>query len=61
MVESSQFEFTKLDTLVLHKNVDRVLRIRDNIFLVASYHLDKETGTKSGNLVVVEVDIAKKK
>lgn len=44
-----------IDTLKLDKNIDRILPLDDNLFVVASYHLDKESQTKSGDLNVVKI------
>ena len=39
MVETKQD--TVLDSVVLAKNIDRLLKINDDLYLAAAYHLDK--------------------
>ena len=48
-----------LDTLKLDKNIDRILPLNPSQYIVASYHLDKATATKSGDLNIVEVKDSK--
>ena len=56
--------FVKRAELKLQKNVDRLVRCDDAAFsddgkhkyIAATYHLDKETQTKSGSLQLVTVD-----
>ena len=42
--------FTKLAELKLHKNVDRLLPYKEDTYLAATYHLNKETKEKTGSL-----------
>jgi hypothetical protein len=44
----------ELASLELDKNIDRINAYKDH-WIVSSYHLDKETGLKTGNLVSVRV------
>jgi|LauGreDrversion4_2_1035121.scaffolds.fasta_scaffold43445_2 hypothetical protein len=44
-------KFTKKFEIKLSKNIDRIIPIDDKgKYLVATYHLDKETQTKSGSI-----------
>ena len=46
----------KRDEIVLEKNVDRLIAIAGTPdYLAATYHLDKETQTKTGSLVKLSV------
>lgn len=47
MVEQCQVH----DSLTLSKNIDRVVRVTEQMYVAATYQLDKETGLKSGSLV----------
>jgi hypothetical protein len=47
----------KLDELKLDKNIDRLVQLPGELtYLTASYHLNKETNEKSGNLTVLKVE-----
>ena len=54
MVEIKQD--TVLDSVVLTKNIDRLLKISDDLYIAATYHLDKESGLKYGSLTTFRVD-----
>lgn len=67
IMEESTTRFVKRTELKLHKNVDRLIRFDDaekfstdnhdkHRYVAATYHLDKETQTKSGSLQLVTVD-----
>lgn len=45
-----------LDSVNLAKNIDRVIHLRDDVFLAASYNLTKETGVKTGSLTTFRFD-----
>jgi len=49
---SAATSFNLLSELTLHKNVDRLTPFEPetSIFLAATYHLNKETQTKTGSL-----------
>jgi hypothetical protein len=51
MVEES----VELDSFVADKNICRVIKACDGDYLTAAYHLDKESGTKSGELLQIKV------
>ena len=59
MVEESSLQnrFQKIgESLVLKKNVDRIVSLGDNKYMTGAYHLNKETGLKSGEMNIVSVD-----
>ena len=48
--------FSKLHEVKLAKNVDRLIPYNESSFLAATYHLNKETQTKTGSLQLISVD-----
>ena len=50
-----------LDSVNLAKNIDRVILLRDDVYLAASYNLTKETGDKTGSLTTFRIDSERKK
>ena len=50
-----------LDIVNLAKNIDRVILLRDDVYLAASYNLTKETGVKTGSLTTFRIDSERKK
>ena len=46
--------FTKLDEIKLDLNIDRIIPYGDN-FVTTSYHLNKETGLKSGDINIIQI------
>lgn len=47
-----------LDSVVLPKNIDRIIGYPDKTtadYLIATYHLDKETNSKTGSLTTVKI------
>eukprot|EP00347_Sterkiella_histriomuscorum_P015376 403357250 len=49
-------QFQCLDKLTLDKNIDRIIPFDEpNQYLTASYHLNKETQEKSGNLSIINI------
>ena len=53
-MESSE-TFEKVSELKLTKNIDRILKVGEDVFMAFSYHYDKETQVKSSSVVLVEV------
>lgn len=53
-VQSKGAFFETEKTLKLDKNIDRVIEAKPGEYVLASYHLDKESGTKSGSLTWVD-------
>jgi len=45
----------QIDSVTLSKNVDRIIKYNEN-YIAASYHLDKETNTKTGSLTEVKIN-----
>ena len=45
-----------LDSVELGMNIDRLLKITEDMYLAASYHLDKESGKKTGSITSFKVD-----
>ena len=50
----AQQEFTVLDKTTLPKNTCRITKMGDS-FVTCAYHLDKETGLKSGDLNLINI------
>ena len=48
-------EGVELDSVMADKNICRVIKAGDGDYLTAAYHLDKESGTKSGELLKIKV------
>lgn len=61
-LKQEESQFTKLDEVVLERNVDRLIPLsipeqkeQLRYYLAATYHLDKETQTKTGSLTALSV------
>ena len=60
-LKQEESQFTKLDEVVLERNVDRLIPLSIpeqkelRYYLAATYHLDKETQTKTGSLTAISV------
>jgi len=48
-------QFSVLGELTLDQNICRIIKISADKYLLASYHLDKASQTKSGRLYAVSV------
>ena len=59
--EKIKENFEVLDTMTMKKNIDRLIPIDLNeaTYLSTSYHLDKETSKKSGDLNILKVNESK--
>ena len=49
-------QFKVLDTLKLELNIDRMIEYGESQYLTTSYHLDKDSGLKSGDINILSVD-----
>lgn len=47
--------FEVFDSIKLDKNVDRLVPIGQNQYLTAAYHLNKESGTKTGEICFISI------
>lgn len=54
-MEAASTSFRKHHELQLSKNIDRVIPYGECGYLIATYHLNKETQEKSGSLTTVKV------
>ena len=54
--QNENTQFKVLDTLKLEFNIDRMIEYGESQYLTTSYHLDKDSGLKSGDINILSVD-----
>jgi len=47
--------FVRVYEIKLTKNIDRILKVGEDVFMAFSYHYDKESQVKSSSVALVEV------